>query len=235
VDASVVSRFHDVFDVALGSFRHETLLRRVVTSAAGIRVRPQRGIRCEEVIVRLGDEFHHPDELTATGMRGDTLRHMVDSVSCRVPQAQRERRRGITRHDARGHRVASGQLCSHIGQRVDGAAEVVLGQMGTKESLELELQEHTVEAAARRSRGDVPILVTEMKTPQRVGDGADAAGTRGSLDPLQSPVDSDDCRGTRLHRRHMWYNSSPRRVVHTFRQNGSLPIVWQRFMDFNPK
>ena len=44
-----------------------------------------------------------------------------------------------------------------------------------------------------------------------------------------------ECRDPCLHRSHMWYNSSLRRLVHTFRQNVSLPFIWQWFMNFNPK
>ena len=34
-----------------------------------------------------------------------------------------------------------------------------------------------------------------------------------------------ECRDPCLHRSHMWYNSNLRRLVHTFRQNESLPFI----------
>ena len=145
-----------------------------------------------ETVIRVGNELHHPDELVATGMCGGVLRHMVTHVPSSVPHAQRECCHGVIRHDARGNGVAPGQLCGHIGQRVDGAAEVILGRLRTQEHLKLMLQACAVEANAWWNRKDALPLMVEVQVLQHVGDDAVFAGARGCLDPLQAPTNGDD-------------------------------------------
>jgi hypothetical protein len=93
-------------------------------------------------------------------MRGDVLRHMVAHMLGSIPHTQRERCHGVVHHDARGNGVTSGQLRSHIGQRVDGAATLA----------------RTVEVTMWRDHKVALLLTVDTQALQHVIDDGDAAG-----------------------------------------------------------
>ena len=72
-----------------------------MTPTAGIRIGIQQRILGEEVIIRIGDELHHPDELAVVKMDEVTLRHVAMHTLGRVLHSEWERHRGGSHHDIR--------------------------------------------------------------------------------------------------------------------------------------
>jgi len=120
------------------------------------------------------------------------LHHEVVHTLGHVLHAEWERHRDGGRHDVKGYGIALGQLCSHIGERVDGAAEIVLSQVSAQECREMMLQMSAVEGVRRRSRRGAWLLITEAQALQHVDGSVDVGGAHRRLDLLQAPIGGDD-------------------------------------------